>query len=78
MVYVPHDGYDGCAIFQIFRAIFLFNDVGIVFLAAKLHAVTKLICDEGDGLGVQPLVDGNEHAKTQAGRDYFVYIHVHH
>ena len=67
MVNVTHDCNDGVTRLQIFFAINLLIFRIFSICTDKLHLESEFFCQQGDGLGIQSLVDGDEKTNAHTG-----------
>ncbi len=79
MIYVPHYGYDRGAVNEFFFAVFLLikGNITFFFCRDKFYLVVELIGNNGDGFGIQALIDRNEHSQAKAFGNHFVYRYIH-
>ena len=79
VVDVAHDGHDGGSLHQILRSIHLFHHFVLNFFLGRneFHLKAKFIRNEGNGLGINPLVDGYEHAHIETYRNHFLHRNIH-
>ena len=78
MVYVTHDGDDGCARDEVVLVVFFFAD-GLLHLCADVFRLeSELIGYEVDGFGIESLVDADHDADRHQGGDDLCDADVHH
>ena len=78
MVYVSHHGNDGCARQQVVLVVDFFSDSLLNLCAHIFGLEAKLIGNQVDGLGIQPLIDRCHHTNAHQGSNQFVDIDIHH
>src|SRR4030095_5291069 len=77
MINVAHDGNNGCTRLQVFRIVLLFlYKFFLLFNAYELHIASEFMRDELDDFRIEPLVDGNNDSKVQAGLYDFCYRNI--
>ena len=80
VVYMTHHGDDRRPLYQILLAVL--HGILLDFLADvsryELYFVSELLCNQHQGLCVQPLVDGNHQSQAHAGSDNLVHRSVVH
>ena len=78
MVYVSHHGNDGCARQQVVLVVDFFSDSLLNLCTYIFGLEAKLIGNQVDGLGIQPLIDRCHHTDAHQSSNQFVDIHIHH
>ncbi len=77
VVDVPHHRNDGCPRLQIFRSILRDFYLQLVVVGDEFDFVAEFICHELDRVGVEPLVDGDDHPCIEERRDHFADLDPH-
>ena len=78
VVDVAHDRDDGRTGDEIFGIVLVDFDVFHPDIGHELDIEAVLVGDEGDGVGVEALVDGDHHAEAEPGLNNVGRRHVHH